>query len=245
MYRLNKTSQIVSVSPDIILKEYEHLLNKEGLTGGYLPYEGYEISLEDCIYDRKPNLLGLKYGGFDEICSAGIAYTPKGRTYKMNQAPRAATGSDLCKVVVGGEKVLGTFKEVTMRVFPISEDEIWTKVDIQNNDEVKFIFRNLWGQFIRPLFAAIGDDGLFYLKFSGMKKMLKAEKKAISKLFKDQFQFDWIDSRFEVQDLDQKFIQKKYHQDFIEKMSPLVGRSNQVETPQVELDLLSYIKKKN
>lgn len=261
MYRLNKTSQIVSVSPDIILREYENLLNQEGLTGGYLPYEGYQISLGECIYHRKPNLLGLKYGGLDEICSAGIAFTPKGRKYKMNQAPRAATGSDLCKVLVGGEKILGTFEEITMRIFPIPEEDIWGVINIKSEEEAKLIFKSLWGVFIRPVFAVIDNSEeithhkiisqflsetnlVLLIKLSGMKRMLSAEMKSILEMFKDKYQFSWIDNRFEVQELDQLLIRENYHQDFIEKMSPLVGRSMSSNDDKAERDLINYMSSK-
>ncbi len=53
---INKISQTATVVPDLNVGELDRLLSIEGFVSGYLPIEGVQPTLEECVMERKPNL---------------------------------------------------------------------------------------------------------------------------------------------------------------------------------------------
>lgn len=191
-FHLHKMSQTASVSPEWTVSAYERELNKEGLTGGYHPVEGPDKTLNECLNSRIPNLFFLRYGGIEELCIGAFAETPSKKSFTVKSAPRAATGPDLRRVLIGAKGALGTFYEATLKVFPIPEHTVWGMFFVDSPDQARRMLLRAQDRFIRPLFAAwldadqaqgifksltlVSQGPLWAVKLSGLKGMVDAEK---------------------------------------------------------------------
>ena len=125
MMHLHKISQIVTLDPEIRIIDYERQLNGEGFTSGYRPVTGLQTSLASCLAERTGNLFFLKYGGIEELCVGGTVTTPQGVAFHIKDYPCAATGPDLRRAVIGSRQLLGRFREVSLKVFPLPETLAW------------------------------------------------------------------------------------------------------------------------
>lgn len=242
MFHLNKTSQIVTVSPDIIISDYENQLVEEGLTGGYRPLSGYQSPLSECLALRTPNIYFLKYGGIEELCVGGEFTTRQGMSFQMKTVPRSATGCDLRRVVIGSESIVGQFKEVTLKVFPQPEISAWGLALSDSPSNAVELFRKMFGLMIRPLFIKImgEEEGaglvrslnlkeeeektMMVFKLAGLKGMVEAEKDCISQIQeKDKVKFCWLSREAEIEVLEETVITPESYQAFASKFAMLVG----------------------
>lgn len=244
------------MDPQITLTEYEHLLNKEGLTGGYYPITGFGSFLIDCLKQRTPNLYYLKYGGIEDLC-AGITVTLKnGEMFSSVCAPRAATGSDLRKVMIGSEDLLGTFKEVTLRIFPMPEWVEWGIALFEVPHDAGIILRQIITHFFNPLFVGYQDQEesnnlleslgtpleeklALTFKLAGIPSMIKSQKETLAKL-SPQIKFYWISNKTQIEMLDKSLINKEEYQKFLTRFSSLLGISPKNIQNKAEMDFKTF-----
>lgn len=240
MFHLNKTSQIVTVSPDIRIYDYEKQLTEEGLTGGYRPLSGYQTPLSECLALRVPNIYFLKYGGIEELCVGGEFTTRKGVSFQIKTVPRSATGCDLRRVVIGSESIIGQFKEITLKVFPQPESSVWGLAFFDSPPSAVELFRKMFGVMIRPLFIKIMEEEgaglvrslnleeegetMMVFKLAGLKGMVEAEKDCISRIGeKEKVKFCWLSREAEVEVLEETIVTPESYQAFASRFSALVG----------------------
>lgn len=237
--RLKKTSQTVTVDPEIRVTDYERELNAEGLTGGYFPSQGKRSLLNECLAKRTPNLFFLKYGGIEELCVGGTVMGPSGKPFQIKAAPRAAVGPDFRRVVIGSEGNLGHFKEVVLRVFPLPEVELWGIFLFESVSKALEGFRQMLGFQIHPLFGRIleeeealgllrslnfpeDDRTIFAFKLAGMKSMVEAEKETLTRLFEEKRALSyWPSKGAENEILDETLINPEGFFAFMNRISSL------------------------
>lgn len=259
MLRLKKNSQLATVDPEIKVAEYERRLNEEGLTGGYHPLQGDQVSIDECLKKRLPNLFSLKYGGIDDLCAGGVIELPDNKHFTIKTAPRAATGSDLKKVIIGSDDCLGRFEEVTLRVFPLPESQMWGLALFEMPGESALFLRRMFGFFIRPLFVRLLDEeeagGLLRslnlkeadkvivaFKLTGLKGMVEAEKETLLKLYEgEKVFFYWPTKSAEVEILDETLITPEGWVSFMEKASPFAGKDPKVAATEGERKFREFI----
>lgn len=261
MITLNKTSLVASVASQMTVGDYEKFLNSQGLTGGYYPISGWDVTMADCLKERIPNLYFLKYGGLDKLCVGGKAYTSKGQLFDLKIAPRSATGPDLHLAILGGGGHLACYREVALRLFPIPEAESWGIAFCKKSEAAFEIFRSMTMLMINPLFARIlhdedldslthklnlpseGDSALFF-KLSGLKSMVEAEKDALMKLNEGKkILFYWPTKISEKAELDSSLINEEGLHLLLNLVSPLVGRAPRSKPTKGELNLMRYLEK--
>lgn len=259
MIRLKKISQIATVDPGIILADYESELNYDGLTGGYRPFQGFEVPLSSCLSSRLSNLYFLKYGSIEELCIGGLVMNPGGKTFRIKTAPRSATGPDLRRLVVGSNNIFGYFTEVTLKVFPMPEHVQWGLALFDSVGRAAVGLRRMLGLFIRPMFARIMDDeeGLLLLrslnlpeadkvilafKLSGLKGMVEAESRTIVDIHEnDDAGFYWPSKPSEVEMLDETLITPEGLLSLVEKTGAMAGRNPKTGETKAEIRLREYI----
>ncbi|MBI2341065.1 MAG: FAD-binding protein [Deltaproteobacteria bacterium] len=242
MLHLHKISQIAAVDPAMRVIDYERQLNSEGFTGGYRPVSGYQSSLSACLAERTANLFSLKYGGIEDICAGGTVTTPLGTAFTIKDYPRAATGPDLRRVLIGAGGLLGHFSSVSLKVFPLPEAQSWGLALFDRTEEAFEALRRMIGHFVRPLFVRILEEeeggGLLRslnlaeaskvvlaFKLAGLKGMVEAEREGVVKLHEgESVLFHWPGRPAEVEVLDQTLITKEAYLDFCERSAPLTGR---------------------
>lgn len=256
MFHLHKQSQLITLDPQITLTEYEHLLNKEGLTGGYYPITGFGSLLIDCLRQRTPNFYYLKYGSLEDLCAGITVVLKNGEIFSSVSAPRAATGSDLRKVMIGSENLLGDFKEVTLRVFPMPEWVEWGIALFEIPHDAGIILRQMITHFFNPLFASYKDQeesndlleslnipleeklGLIF-KLAGIPSMIKAQKETLAKLC-PQIKFYWISTKPQVEMLDKSLINKEEYQKILARFSSLLGIGPKNIQNKAEMDFRNF-----
>ncbi len=181
MFNLNKKSHVVTVNPELTVEDYEKLLRAEGMTSGYFPLTGEKTKLSTCLAERIPNFYFLKYGDLADLCVGGKIETPLGRTFSTKIYPRAATGPDLRRVVMGSRGLLGNFREVSFKVFGSVEKEVLGVALMERMEEAGALIRQMMGHFIRPLWAFLvkGEEAEVCLK-----KLVLPEENEILLIFK-------------------------------------------------------------
>ena len=248
MITLNKTSLIAHVVSQVTVGDYEKFLNTQGLTGGYYPVSGLDVTMADCLKERTPNLYFLKYGGLDKLCVGGKAYTAEGQLFDLKIAPRSATGPDLHLAILGEGWRLACYREVVLRLFPIPEAESWGIAFCKNSEAAFEIFRAMMVLMINPLFARIlddedldivthklnlpsdGDSALFF-KLSGLKSMFEAQKDALIRLHEGKkIIFYWPTKISEKTELNSSLINEE-------------GLARGEKPTKGELNLIRYLEK--
>ena len=243
MFRLQKNSMLVTLKPSITVAEYEEKLNADGLTGGYHPVTGYQVTLADCLRERTPNLLFLRYGGIEDLCVGGEVTTPKGHSFSIKTAPRSATGPDLRRSVVGSRGRLGAFREVVLRVFPLPQSQLWGIASVDSFARGLEFVRRIVSLFIRPLFLKILRDEeaegvarslnvsfeapvMVAFKLAGIKGMVEAEEQTLTeKADESAATLYWAKQPAESDVLDRTLITAETYHTLMETTSPLLGRS--------------------
>ena len=260
MFHLCKTAQIAVVDPETRVIDYEQKLNNEGLTSGYWPVTGLQASLAACLAERTANLFFLKYGGIEELCVGGTVITPCEVPFQIKDYPRSATGPDLRRVIIGSHQLLGRFREVSLKVFPLPEALVWGVALFDRPDAALEGLRRMIGHFIRPLFVRIMEEEegggllrslnlseeskvILAFKLTGLKGMVEAEREAVMKLHEgDNVLFHWPARPAEVEVLDQTLIAPEPCLDFYERSAPLTGRNPKSPTTPGEESLKKYLK---
>ncbi len=241
MFQLNKTSQLVTIDPAMSVDAYEDRLGNEGLTGGYFPITGSETTLTTALASRIPNLYFSKYGGIEELCVGGKVATPSGLVFPLKIYPRAAIGSDLRRVILGSQNILGRFEEVTLRIFPIPEYQLWGLALCENESEAVSAMRDLVGLMVHPLFMRVIDEEeggallqslglpaaqkfILAFKLTGLRDYVDATLDTISKINagKKVF-FYWPSKESEISFLDEQLLSAASYQFMNERYASLLG----------------------
>lgn len=198
MIRLKKNSQTVTVDVTKTVSDLENHLHAEGFTCGYRPVGGLLQTLESCILERKANLFFLKYGTLDHLCVGGEIEDADLRSpLTIKTAPRASTGPDIKKIIIGLKSKRVTFKTITLRIFPQSTYHQWGMVLSDSKEAVITSLGQFLGQFIQPRFCALIDDDkietitqMLYIpsmkqrwamvfELNGLRKIIEAEKEIL------------------------------------------------------------------
>lgn len=234
---------LVTLKPTITVASCEEKLNADGLTGGYHPVTGFQVLLSDCLKERTPNLLFLRYGGIEELCVGGEVATLKGHSFTIKTAPRSATGPDLRRAVIGSGGRLGEFREVVLRVFPLPQSQVWGIASVDSEGRGLEFVRRLVSLFIRPLFLKILWDEeaegvarslnfdqeapvMVAFKLAGISGMVEAEQQTLNeKAEEDLAGLYWAKQSAESDVLDRTLMTAESYRSLMEVASPLLGRS--------------------
>ena len=122
--KLDTTSQLVTVPGALRWDELETKLQKRGWTSGYRPMPATRVSLAVCLQEKRPNVLGRRYGEWEDMC-VGLKASARRRRYQLKNVPRAATGPDFKRLFLGGEGQWGKIEEVTLRIHHKPQKKIW------------------------------------------------------------------------------------------------------------------------
>lgn len=226
MLKIDKISELVTVSPEVLYTDYEEGLKAYGLTSGYFPVTDKLVSLAQCLSERIPNHLFLKYGGLEDLCVGGNVLLPGKKEFVIKTAPRSATGPDLRKMIIGAQNDCGFFENVVLRVFPLPERELWGVLSVPSKKEAKSFLAKMMGVFIFPaLVFYIEKRGrfLFHFKLSGAWPVVEAEKDSLILACPKNADLSWVETTGEPGKLETENINKESFNRFLEVFSPLVG----------------------
>jgi alkyldihydroxyacetonephosphate synthase len=96
---------LVVAESGVLLRKLEEFLNEKGFTLRHIPQSYPEAALGGLIATMSTGQFSTKYGGIEELLVDLEAVAPDGGLIPMRRSivPRAATGPDLKRLLVGSE----------------------------------------------------------------------------------------------------------------------------------------------
>ncbi|MEZ0345815.1 MAG: FAD-binding oxidoreductase [Infirmifilum sp.] len=116
---------IVVVEAGMLLRKLEEYLNERGFTLRHVPQSFPEAALGGLIATMSTGQYSTKYGGIEELVLDLEVVSPDGEVIPMrrNIVPRAATGPDFKRMLIGSEGQLGIITKAALKVFPLPRHE--------------------------------------------------------------------------------------------------------------------------
>lgn len=243
MFKLNKISQTVDASAELSINELERQANQEGLTTGYWPIAGASLSLGECVKKRVRNFYAIKYGGLEELCIGGQFHLQSSdEILNIVPYPRAATGPDWRRVLIGSKNQLGYFVRVSLRLFPIPEVQAWGVALFKTPRLARQFVVDFTAQFIRPralawfnekkdspFLASLHLDNhqdctVVCFELAGLKKMVQAEKDVLQEVCQKSLgTIVWPISRKETMAIEKQVLTPEAFESFLKWMDPVFG----------------------
>jgi len=120
---------LVVAESGVLLRKLEEFLNEKGFTLRHIPQSYPEAALGGLIATMSTGQFSTKYGGIEELLLDLEAVAPDGGLIPMRRSivPRAATGPDLKRLLVGSEGQLGVITKAALKVFPLPS-HTWKRV---------------------------------------------------------------------------------------------------------------------
>lgn len=95
----------------------EETLQREGYTTGHSPQSLPVAQMGGLVATRSTGQFSTYYGGIEDLLCGLEAVLPDGRSVRIRNVPRRASGPDLRHFFLGSEGALGYITEVTVKIF--------------------------------------------------------------------------------------------------------------------------------
>ncbi len=170
---LSPLSLLVSCPAGTWLGLLEKQINGQGFTLGYRP-SGRGRTLKEVLDKRIPNRLARKYGEIDDLC-VSLKILRKGRIIATKNVPRAATGPDFKKIIIGTKGTYGRIVEATLKVFRLPSIQADYRLSWKKPQDRESFLKRFWGSGIRPLMLERQGTQVLKLTLCGKKEMVAVE----------------------------------------------------------------------
>lgn len=177
---LDKTSMLLTCGVDEKLAVIEKRLHREGLTLGFRPLTG---TLRRALERRSPNADAIRYGGIDDIC-VSLKAVRKGEMIVTRNVPRAATGPDFKKILIGSGTRYAKLLKAVLRVHPLPQARETFRLTWKKKKDRDDFLKRFWSSGIRPA-RFQGASRRITVVLEGAKEMVASEKKCLLKLVHD------------------------------------------------------------
>lgn len=174
---LDKTSMLLTCGVGEKLAVIEKRLHREGLTLGFRPLTG---TLRHALERRSPNADALRYGGIDDVC-VSLQAVRKGETILTRNVPRAATGPDFKKILIGSGTRYAKHLKAVLRVHPLPQTRETVRLAWKKKADRDVFLKRFWASGIRPV-RFQGAARNITVVLEGAKEMVAAEKTCLLKL---------------------------------------------------------------
>ncbi len=179
---MDKTSLLVTCDAGERLDRLEKRLNREGFTLGYRP-QGRAMTLLDALERRVPNRDALLYGGIDDLC-VSLQAVRKGETIATRNVPRASTGPDFKKILIGSGRRYARLLKAVLKIHPLPAVRETLRIAWKEKKGRDAFAKAFWASGIRPVrFQSGGRTATVALE--GTKEMVAAEKKCLQRLARE------------------------------------------------------------
>ncbi|HSA58923.1 MAG TPA: hypothetical protein VLJ37_04490 [bacterium] len=179
---IDKTSLLVTCEAGEGLVDLEKRLNREGLSLGYRP-QGRVSTLREALEHRIPNRDALLYGGIDDLC-VSLQAARKGETIATRNVPRASTGPDFKKILIGSGRRHARLLKAVLRVHPLPAARETLRLAWREKKNRDAFLKAFWGSGIRPARFRAGPRSVT-VSLEGSKEMTSAEKRCLQKIAKE------------------------------------------------------------
>lgn len=253
-FHLDKTSHVVTCDAGLRLEDFEKRLNKEGFTGAYWNFKSSKKTLAKLLEDRESNIYFIRYNGLEELCVGGRFRSPlSSEPFDIKVAPRAATGSDLRRVLIGSKGLMGGFSKVTLKVYPLPEKISWFLIEFDKEQEAVQAFKQIYLLWIRPLYVSflrqspiklkkplLKNKVYLALRLSSLEEIVQSEQKTLQRLFKDK-NIQAVSEKNTINSLDQALMNQKSFDEFTSYLGEFFQYNNHPEAIQAESDLRKFL----
>jgi alkyldihydroxyacetonephosphate synthase len=176
---LDKTSMLISCPVDEKIAVLERQLRREGLTLGYHPV-GRPTTIRKALEGRVLNRDALLYGGIDDLC-VSLHAVRKGEDIVTRNVPRAATGPDFKKILIGSGRRYARLVKATLKVHPLPETRERFRLTWKSKKSRNAFLKAFWASGIRPVRFVAGTRAVTVV-LEGAKDMVAAEKRCLLRM---------------------------------------------------------------
>lgn len=183
---IDKTSLLVTCDAGERLVDLEKRLNREGLTLGYRPASPSKrgaATVREALEHRIPNRDALLYGGIDDLC-VSLQAARRGETIVTRNIPRASTGPDFKKILIGSGRRHARILRAVLRVHPLPAARETLRIAWKEKKDRDSFLKSFWGSGIRPARYQAGPRSVT-ISLEGSKEMTSAEKRCLQKIAKE------------------------------------------------------------
>jgi alkyldihydroxyacetonephosphate synthase len=154
---LDRESRTVTVGSGMRAPALERLLAKEGLTLGHYPQSYEYVSLGGCAATRSAGQASTGYGRFEAMIAGLRMATPSGELALPAQ-PASAAGPSLRGLALGSEGTLGVISELSLRVRPAPQEQIYEGVFFESFAAGTQALRAMAQSGAAPVVARLSDE---------------------------------------------------------------------------------------
>lgn len=186
---LDETDLLVKVQAGKLGIELERELNEMGYTLHHSPQSLDRSSVGGWVSTRATGQFSSRWGGIEELVVAFSVALPTGELIETNFVPRAAVGPDLRHVFMGAEGTMGVVTDVTLKIFPLPEYQVFEAITFDGVEAGLEVMRKFMAIGLRPFLVRFYDvdearhamqDRSFdkcvmFLGFEGIEGVAKAE----------------------------------------------------------------------
>ncbi len=184
-FHIDPVSSLVTCSASETLKNLEKKLNRKGYTLGYSPIqEGETLSLRALLDKKIENRYSKKYGALEDLCVSLKAKIHEG-VFTTKNVPRAATGPDFKKILIGSLGQYGKILEVTLKIFPLPEEELKVRLQWQHSSGRQEFLKVLSSSGLKPVACLSEDAHILEIVLRGGVRFLRAELACVERLCRE------------------------------------------------------------
>lgn len=190
---LDEESLVVKVEAGKFGHHLENELNDRGYTLNHSPQSLDRSTVGGWLATRAMGQLSSRYGGIEDLVVTFTVVLPTGEIVELMNVPRAAVGPDMRHVFVGAEGTMGIITDVTLKIFPLTENRILEAVTFDSVEAGVEVMRLIMRNSLKPAIVRFYDvdeakhamqDSAFdkcvlFLGFEGIESVAKAEYEAV------------------------------------------------------------------
>lgn len=195
---LSDENLIVTAQAGLFGDKLEEELNQKGYTLNHSPQSIDRSTIGGWVATRAMGQFSSRYGGIEDLLVSYTVVLPNGEIIKTMHTPRGDVGPDLRHVFMGAEGTLGVITEVSMKIYPVAEFQIFETVTFDSVEEGVNVMRNIMRKDIRPFLVRFYDSiearhamqdksftkCVMFLGFQGVKPIAMAKYEVVLELCK-------------------------------------------------------------
>lgn len=137
--------------------ELETLLNAQGMTMNFSPQSLHRSSIGGWVATRATGQFSSRYGGIEDALVAIEVALADGTVVETLQLPRMSVGTDLKSIFIGSEGTLGIVTKVTLRIYPVSDVQLFSTIDFPDVASGVAAMRAIMAKGLRPFLFRFYD----------------------------------------------------------------------------------------
>jgi alkyldihydroxyacetonephosphate synthase len=154
---LDERSRTVTVGAGMRAAELERLLAPRSLTLGHFPQSFEYVTLGGCAATRSAGQASTGYGRFERMVLGLRMCTPAGELIST-AVPASAAGPDLRALIVGSEGTLGVIEQLTLRLRPAPEAQVYEGAFFEDFQQGVQAMREMAQEGVAPDVARLSDE---------------------------------------------------------------------------------------